>query len=241
MPTKRPLHLAKAWVTICLSSIIACACADTDSAIVEVTLYGESFVEERLDTDDGWTVTFDEFLVRVEALNLGTQAFYPTQTYDLTQPSDGSGQQIASIALPSGSYSDLQFTLHIVSVAGTATKNTATKRFEWSLDQRTTYGTCETAVVATAQSTQTVEITVHSDHLFYDSLVSEAPGVLFQALADADTDSDDLITQPELIAAGIGAYDPGSTAAAQNLWDWLLAQGQTVAHINGEGHCAFLR
>jgi hypothetical protein len=216
------------------------ACADTGTAIVEVNVYGESFVEDHLDTDDDWTVTFDTFLVRIDALTLGGQEFVSTRTFDLTEPSEGRGQMVASLAVPSGSYSDFQFILHIESVSGTATNNTATKTFEWVLEQRTEYGTCETNVVATAERPQTTEITVHADHLFYDSLVSEEPAVLFQALADADTDQDTVITQAELAATGLGAYDPGSTEAAQNMWEWLLAQGQTVAHINGEGHCALV-
>jgi hypothetical protein len=48
---------------------------------------------------------------------------------------------------------------------------------------------------------------VHADHLFYDSLVSEEPQLLFQphanANANADTDADGQVTKAELSVAEI--------------------------------------
>ena len=46
-----------------------------------------------------------------------------------------------------------------------------------------------------------------------------------------------ITTSAELEAADIGSYDPGSDAAGNNLWSWLVAQGRTLGHVDGEGHC----
>ena len=216
-------------------------CADSESASVDLRIYGESFVEERLDTADGWTITFDSFVVRIDELTLGSTELMPAQSFDLTDASAGAGQLIASLTLPTGVYNDLEFVLHIASVSGAATKDGEVKTFDWTFEQSTRYGTCEEQVIVAAAGGTTTEITVHADHLFYDSLVSEEPNVLFQAIADADLDQDGAISQQELSTADIGAYDPGSTATVPSLWEWLLAQSEQAAHINGEGHCAQVR
>jgi hypothetical protein len=85
-------------------------------------------------------------------------------------------------------------------------------------------------------ATAIFQITVHADHLFYDSLVSEEPQLLFQPLADADADQDGDITTEELGATDIGAYDPGNEDL-DDLWSFLMAQSRTLGHVDGEGHC----
>jgi hypothetical protein len=119
-----------------------------------------------------------------------------------------------------------------VVVSGTGTKAGVSKSFEWTFDTPTKYSNCQLEL----EEGQGFQITVHADHLFYDSLISEDPGVRFQALADADTDGDGVITQSELAATDIGSYDPGSEGV-EDLWAWLVAQSQTMGHFNGEGHC----
>ena len=79
-------------------------------------------------------------------------------------------------------------------------------------------------------------MTVHADHLFYDSLVSEEPELRFDALAAADTDMNDQITEAELAAAGVGSYDVGNEDV-DDLWSWLVAHSRTLGHVDGEGHC----
>lgn len=85
--------------------------------------------------------------------------------------------------------------------------------------------------------TASFQITVHADHLFSDSLVSSEPKVLFQPLADADSDGDGALSEAELVAADVGAYDPGSEDGIDDLWAWLGAQVRTLGHVDGEGHC----
>ena len=164
----------------------------------------------------------------------------PAQSFDLTDASAGTGQLIASLTLPTGVYNDLEFVLHIASVSGAATKDGEVKTFDWTFEQSTRYGTCEEQVIVAAAGGTTTEITVHADHLFYDSLVSEEPNVLFQALADADLDQDGAISQQELSTADISAYDPGSTATVPSLWGGYSHRASRP-HINGEGHCAQVR
>ena len=112
-----------------------------------------------------------------------------------------------------------------------------TKTFHWVFDHTTTYHGCETTTSVEDGGTSTFQITVHADHLFYDSLVSEEPDLLFGALADADEDGDGEITEEELSEADIGAYDPGSEDGIDDLWAFLNAQAKTLGHVDGEGHC----
>ena len=122
-------------------------------------------------------------------------------------------------------------------VSGSATKDGTTKTFDWVFDGVTRYSACETTTVVPEDGAATFEITVHADHFFFDSLVADEPQVLFQALADADTDGDGVIAPDELEATDIGSYDPGSAGAVNNLWSWLVAQSQNLGHVDGEGHC----
>ena len=140
---------------------------------------------------------------------------------------------------PDGDHTGASFTITRVEVEGTATKGADTKSFSWVFDEPTRYVECETTTAVSDGGSATFQITVHADHLLYDSLVSEEPQVLFQALADADADADadGNITQAELAATDIGAYDPGSEDGVDDLWAWLVAQTRTLGHVDGEGHC----
>jgi len=82
-----------------------------------------------------------------------------------------------------------------------------------------------------------LEITVRGGHLFFDSLVSDSPSVVFDTLAAADIDGDGDLSRAELEAADIGNYDPGNDDTITNLWSWVEAQSQMVGHVDGEGHC----
>ena len=112
-----------------------------------------------------------------------------------------------------------------------------TKNFDWVFDEEVHYTECETTTSVTEGAASTFQITVHADHYFYDSLVSEDPILVFQGLADADADADGEITRAELEAADIGGLDPGSDGSVDDLWSWLVAQNATLGHVDGEGHC----
>ncbi len=102
-------------------------------------------------------------------------------------------------------------------------------------------------------------MTVHLDHLFFDSLVVERAEMRLEALAAA-ADADGRVTLDALSAQPLadlrdtagaplrdasGApvlYDPGSAPlAAPTLREFVRASLSTVGHLDGEGHCAYAR
>lgn len=228
---------------LCLACVACVACDDEDDSgagagTVQVTAYGESFIEDGIpasEMGDGWAVTFETFEVDLANITVaGTDL--GGGTVELATGSDGAGHPVASAAVAAGGYTGPAYDVTGVSVKGSATKDGETLTFDWRLDAPTRYADCETTTDVPADGTGTFQITIHADHLFYDSLVSEDPGVVFQALADADTDGDGAITQAELAATDIGSYDVGN-ADVQDLWGWLIAQTRTLGHVDGEGHC----
>jgi hypothetical protein len=151
-------------------------------------------------------------------------------------PSAGAGQALGSLDVPSGDYSDAAFVIRSVHAVGTATKGEVSKTFDWVFQTPIAYHGCETTTEVPSDGTGVFQITVHADHLLYDSLVSEEPGLGFDAFAAADTSGDGAISQEELSVAGIGGFDPGNEDVT-NLWDWLNALVATLGHVDGEGHC----
>ncbi len=232
---------------VCLLSAVLffsslCACDDEagGQGTVSVFVYGEDFIELGIPADemaDGWSVTFDRFVVTVEDVVVGGVSMPPSEAIDISIETGGVGHSLSSAVVPAGTHTDSSFVISSVDVAGSATKDGITRTFAWVFDDPTGYAACETTTAVRDGATAEFEITVHADHFFYDSLVADEPAVVFQALADADTDADDVISRAELEAAGIGSYDPGSAGGVDNLWSWLVAQSRTLGHVDGEGHC----
>lgn len=225
----------------CVLGGVGCETDDGGAArgILEVRAYGEEFIEQGIGAaafEDGWAVQFSRFEVEVASVTVAGQTLSGPVGVDLTQASGGAGQPVTQFEVAAASYSDAAFALRIVGIEGLATKGADVKSISWALDAPTRYSACETSTVVSEQTAGRFEITVHADHLFYDSLVSQAPALRFQPLADADTDGDGAITRAELEAASIGGYDPGNADVA-TLWEWLVAQAGTVGHVDGEGHC----
>jgi len=223
-----------------VATLAACGGDDVEESLLIVTAYGEPFIEEGIPADemaDGWAIAFSTFDVTITGISVAGRAFSASAPVDLAVGSGGNGHEIGRTNVAAGSYSDAAFTIARVAIEGTATKDGATKSFAWTFDTATSYTGCETTTRVGGAAAATFEITVHADHLFYDSLVAEEPALRFQALADADTDGDGAITRAELESAGIGSYDAGSGGGVDNLWDWLVAQTATLGHVDGEGHC----
>lgn len=207
-----------------------------NAGLVEVTAYGEAFIEDGFTTDDGWTVRFSRFDVNVAHLAIAGSDYAARETVDLTTPSDGVGQRIVWLKVPADTYTHGAFALGPIEIDGTATKGAETKRFAWTFPALTRYTQCETTTRVPAGGTARFEITVHADHFFVDSYVSHEPALGFDVLAAADTNADGDVSETELRARGIGAFDPGNEDAA-NLWQWLTLLSRTVGHVDGEGHC----
>lgn len=233
------------WIALACALLGSLGCSGEDEpgagqGSVSVTAYGEAFIEEGIPASalaDGWAISFDTFTVSVSDVVVGGKTMPASDPVALTAASNGQGKVIATALVPAGEHTGSSFVISRVVVSGEATKEGVTKRFAWTFDQSTRYGACETTTSVVNAQAATLQITVHADHLFYDSLVSEAPALRFQALADADADGDDQITQAELEAASVGAYDVGSGGDVTNLWAYLVAQSRTLGHVDGEGHC----
>jgi hypothetical protein len=220
--------------------MLAASCGTEGEGTITVTAYGESFIEEGIPAsavDDGWAVGFSRFQVSIRDVQVAGAPVTVPASIELTKPSSGKGHELGTTQVPEGEHRDAGFTIARVEVEGSATKGTVTKTFSWVFDRPTVYSRCETTTKVAADGSATFQITVHADHLLYDSLVAAEPKLLFQALADADKDSDGEVTRAELAAAGVGAYDPGSGGGIDDLWSWLVAQTRTLGHVDGEGHC----
>jgi hypothetical protein len=145
-------------------------------------------------------------------------------------------------AMKSGGFSVL--------VAGNATNGTVTKTFEWSFTNSTRYDDCvaeiedkETpGVVVTNGGNESVQLTIHGDHFFYDDLAAEAAVPRFNAMAAADTLGDGKVTFEELTAVKLvdipeGTYGTGSASHVDDLGAFVQAQTASLGHYRGEGHC----
>ncbi|MBZ4422645.1 hypothetical protein [Myxococcus sp. RHSTA-1-4] len=137
-------------------------------------------------------------------------------------------------------------------VEGTATKGSVTKRFAWGFPTDTLYEHCESpdlgkGVTVPKEGEETVELTLHGDHLFFDDLQSPAAKMRFDALAAADklgiAGPDGEVTLEELQAVDLtelpqGQYGTGGVGNVRNLRDFVTALVRTVGHFRGEGECA---
>lgn len=226
-------------VTLLCLSLLATGCGAGEGTL-SVTAYGESYIEDGMGAevlDDGWAVTYSRFEVTISGVEAAEVAVPVSAPVDVAQPSSGAGHLLGSVTVAEGDHDNASFTIDRVEVDGSASQAGEAKTFHWVFDEPTHYTGCETTTSVVDGGEATFEITVHGDHLLYDSLVSDEPQLLFQALADADGDGDDEITQAELAAVDIGAYDPGSEGGIDDLWSWLSALGHTLGHVDGEGHC----
>jgi hypothetical protein len=112
-------------------------------------------------------------------------------------------------------------------------------------------------IVVPANGTHQTQITLHLDHLFFDSARAEEPNLRFEAWA-AVAGEDNLITYSDLASQNLAdlvgidgmplvdeagapiAYEPpASGLPAQNLQAFLLAEAFTIGHFEGEGHCDY--
>lgn len=146
-------------------------------------------------------------------------------------------------------------------VEGEATKGAEAVRFSWhvvnpSRNANCTSGTDGTdGVVVRSNTTVSAEVTVHADHIFWDSLGGEGARLRFDAIAATRADDraiafDDLASQPLANLKGLDGgplldeqgnvliYDPGSVPVREpNLREFVRASMTAQAHFNGIGLC----
>ncbi|KIG19304.1 putative lipoprotein [Enhygromyxa salina] len=218
---------------------MATACASGEGQ-VEVRAWGEDFIEVGIpaaEFADGWAVSFERFEVVLRDVSVAGATLADPAPLELAQPSEGVGQLVGRAVAPAGDHDDARFSIAQLEIEGRAIKDGVEKTFAWSFATPVDYTNCETLTQVPRDGVGQLLITVHADHLFYDSIVSEDPDLRFNAIAEADTNADGVVTQAELESADLGAYDPGNLEI-DDLWAFLSAQVQTMGHVDGEGHCA---
>lgn len=107
-------------------------------------------------------------------------------------------------------------------------------------------------LVVPTNATVTAQITVHLDHLFFDSFATDDAELRFDPVAAVAMDGrvtlDDLAAQGNLsdLVDADGepldlAYDPGSAfdPVPGDLREYVRAAATTTGHFNGEGHCEY--
>lgn len=151
-------------------------------------------------------------------------------------------------------------------IAGTAEKGGKRIHFTWGLENPTRNHDCidgvdgKPGIVIRNRSVADYEITLHIDHLFYDSLGDhEGLSMRFDALAAVAEETEDGWVLPfENLAqqsladlrdengetlrdqdGKVLVYDPGSVQLDErNLRGYVVAAAKSQGRFNGEGHCA---
>ncbi len=149
-----------------------------------------------------------------------------------------------------------------IHLEATAEKDGVARTLAWGFDERVLNRGCvngdETlGVVVAAGAVTEAQITLHWDHLFFDSLVLDEAAMRFDAMsavADASgavtldalngqrlADLRDAEGEPLLDDASMPVvYDPGSAPLPEpTLLHHVRALVTTVGHWNGEGHCQY--
>ena len=133
-------------------------------------------------------------------------------------------------------------------IAGTATKGARAITFEFPLVAATKNARCtngdddKDGITVAAGVATAAEITIHIEHLFYDTLGVESPALVFDPLADLAAADDDDLTSAELGAAPIdtAAYDKGSFDV-DTMLEYIAVAASSQGHLNGEGLCSVSR
>ncbi len=218
---------------------------------------------------DGWSMVFDRFLVAVDGIAVARGNNTPNlqdevqRIFNLTRPGPLS---FLTREVPAGLYDRTDYTIrpasnyviagnasaedvelmkdnrYSVYVEGTAKYNENSensKIFKWGFDTTTSYVHCHSEADIENGDAETVQLTIHADHLFYDDLYAEEPALTFEIIAQADKDGDGEVTSAELSSFDLKAlanYGTGS-AYVDNLWEFISHLTHTLGHIDGEGHC----
>jgi hypothetical protein len=163
--------------------------------------------------------------------------------------SDGESCPPAALATPAGASPNGNTS------GGNDCYDAASVRFTFGATAKTTFGPCEIDGVPgfaiTADSAQTIALTIHGDHLFFNGFPEGSEGGvtrLAQWLADSDLDLDGTVTADELEAIAPSAlpelddrFQLGGSPITplDDLLDYVVAQLKTQGHFQGEGECPF--
>ena len=149
-------------------------------------------------------------------------------------------------------------------VEGTASDGADSFGFDLRLPIRVSNEACQNGVdetdglVVPNNGVVNAEVTVHLDHLFFDTYATDDASLRFEAWAAVAGD-DGVVTLEELETQSLAdlrdrngdplvdedgeplVYDPGPLSLpANNLREYVVAAATTSGHFNGEGHCDYV-
>ena len=214
-----------------------------------VTTWGEEFIEDGIaaeEFEDGCSAIYDRFEVEfVSAALVDTNdeiiADVPVTRFELTSPGP---QQLGTASVSAATYERVYYEIgsesgDAVSVAGSLTCGGVTVSFDWTFDINNRYRCLPLEVAVPADGEVVTDLTIHGDHLFFDSLEDEGAVLRGQAVVDADADGDGVVTMTELAAVDISTldYPLGLYTDLTDLAGFINSQVEKVGHVDGEGHC----
>lgn len=133
---------------------------------------------------------------------------------------------------------------------GTLTGGGVSKRFAWGFGVPTKLDECEAELdgklqrgaLVPAGGSDSIELTIHGDHFFYDDLQASSAVLRGAALAAADADDDGTITLEELAAVRLvdlpaDQYGVGGVSDVDELAGFVRFLSRTLGHFRGEGEC----
>ena len=139
-------------------------------------------------------------------------------------------------------------------IEGRISRDAEEVSFRFLVPADTAYGPCEAdglpGVVITGGGTSAVGLTIHGDHLFFDSFGTHDVQRRAQWIADADVDADGHVDVAELrtiTGAALSQLLPSNRYALggwtafpiETAYDFLRAQLHTQGHFQGEGECVW--
>ena len=240
--------IKKHTFTLAILPIFA-GCASGDWA---VNTWGEEYIEEGIpaeEFEDGCSASFNRFSVAFSEASLrnpdeSVVGEVPAGRFELTEPGP---QDLGVVSVAPGTYDRVYYTVgseteDSVQTAGTVTCGENTVAFEWNFNPSVRYRCLADApleVVVPEGGQVSTQITIHGDHLFYDSLAGEGEVLRGQAIVDADADADGVVTLTELESVSVEAlgYPVGTHTEIANLADFIAQLVSGVGHVDGEGHC----
>ena len=235
--------------SVLFSFVLITGCASGDWT---VSTWGEEYIEEGIPAEefaDSCSATFDRFSVEFTEASLRTPeeevvGEVAVGRFELTEPGP---QELGVASVTPGTYDRVYYavgseTEDSVQTAGTVTCGESTVAFDWSFNPSVRYRCLADApleVIVPEGGEVSTQITIHGDHLFYDSLAGEGESLRGQAIVDADADADGTVTLAELEAVDVAAlgYPVGTHTEITNLADFIAKLVSGVGHVDGEGHC----
>ncbi len=233
-----------------LISLLVAGCGGEGTWVL--TTWGEDYIEVGIpaaDFVDGCSVVFDRFeVVDLDLALLDGDGELVGEipgsfVKDMVEPGP---VELGTAAVPATHYDSVRWRIAptddepvSISVAGTLTCGETSVDFAWDFDTDTTYFCEPEDLTIPSGGEDETELTVHGDHLFYDSLEDPDAGLRGQAFVDADADADGEVTVVELEAVSVAelGYDVGSQSDVTDLYAFVAFLTRTLGHVDGEGHC----